>query len=146
MKTTRQNIAFKNLSQVKRLIGLKITESNQFAANFVPSYIKTAEDCFMWLKTKTTYLNDPPGIELLQSFQSLILDNYHGVPGAGDCDCLTIAAAATLNTRPRPIPFKIIYCGNGKAPTHVFLSANGTAFDLTTNSFGALRPYKRYDF
>lgn len=146
MKTTRLTATFENLNQVKGFIELKISESLQFAANYVPGYIQSPRDCFDWLKSKTSYINDPPGVELLQSFQSLMLDNYHGVPGAGDCDCLTIAGAATIATRKKPAPYKIVYSGNGKTPTHVFLSVRGIAFDLTTPDFGTLRTYKHYNF
>lgn len=145
-KSSRAEITYNDLAQVKRLINLKIAESMPFAANFVPSYIQSAQDCFMWLKTKTVYQLDPPNFELLQSFQSLIHDNYHGIPGAGDCDCLTIAGAATLATRKKAIPYKVVYSGNGKNPTHVFLYADGVPFDLTHNRMGEVSPYKRFDF
>lgn len=146
MITTRKELNYKGLAQVKKLIQLKISESIPFAANFVPGYIQTPEDCFMWLKTKTRYEHDPAGVELLQSFQSLILDNFHGVPGAGDCDCLTIAGAAALQTRRRPANVKLIYAGNGDNPTHIFLTVNEKAFDLTLQNFGECRNYRNYSF
>jgi transglutaminase-like putative cysteine protease len=91
------------------------------------------------------YKNDPPGIELLQSFPSLMNDNYWGIPGAGDCDCFTIAALACAAAR--SIPARAVIVGNSsQAPTHVYcqylVDGRWIDFDLVSSDYGTTKPYK----
>jgi transglutaminase-like putative cysteine protease len=93
------------------------------------------------LPTKTTH----PAWELLQRMESLFEDNYHGVSGAGDCDCFTIAAVACAVAN--DIPVRICIVGNSpKGPSHVYceMKENGkwVAFDLVNAFYGETKPYK----
>lgn len=111
-----------------------------YAESVLPQ-IYSVEDLFIWLKKRVTYKKDPPGVELVQSMPSLFLDNYHGIPGAGDCDCFvatTISCAVALNFQ-----FDIILMGNGKNPTHIACRVENYIFDLTTG-FNELRQYNNY--
>jgi len=97
------------------------------------------------LKDNLTYKNDPPGIELLQSFPSLMNDNYWGVPGAGDCDCFTIAALACAAAR--NIPARAVIVGNNsEAPSHIYAQmwdgSRWIDFDLVSSDYGVTKPYK----
>jgi len=74
-----------------------------------------------------------------------MLDNWHGMPGAGDCDCFTIAATSCFIVN--SIPCEIVLAGNVKdEPTHIYnyckYGNNWIAFDLTEPNFGQERPYK----
>lgn len=133
---------YRGLDQVLNLIHYKIKESLPFAREYVPNYIHSAEDLFYFLKSKLIYKSDPKGIELLQSFPALMLDNYHGIAGAGDCDCFVIAGAASLHSI--GIPYTIELAGNGKNPTHIYLAVHGKCFDLTRPKFGQCPKYKHY--
>jgi hypothetical protein len=84
---------YKNLMYTLQMMGKQVAESVQFADQFLPR-ATTPKEIWFILKDNLVYKNDPPGIELLQSFPSLMNDNYWGIPGAGDCDCFTIAALA----------------------------------------------------
>jgi hypothetical protein len=111
-----------------------------YADAVLPHYI-TVEGMFNWLKKRTRYVPDPPGVELVQSMQSLFLDNYHGEPGAGDCDCFTATAISCAMAR--QFSAGVILFGNGKQPSHIAAIVENCIFDLTVN-FNELRPYKKY--
>lgn len=104
-----------------------------------------ARDIYRQLKAHTTYKNDPPGIELLQSLPTLLDDNYWGSPGLGDCDCFTIAFTACCKAK--GVPVKIILAGRKPNEfTHIYNLAkmNGSWFDadLTEPGFSQRRYYK----
>jgi len=122
----------------------QIEESLSFARNFVPRG-ETPRSLFALLKQHTTYRNDPPGVELLQSMPTLMHNNYYGIPGAGDCDCFCIAAVASCKVE--NIPVRIVIVGNTeKNPTHVYCEVldNGrwTAFDLCSPFYGETKKYR----
>jgi len=100
---------------------------------------------FALLKQHTTYRNDPPGVELLQSMPTLMHNNYYGIPGAGDCDCFTIAAVACCKVE--NIPVRIVIVGNTeKNPTHVYAEVmdggRWVAFDLCSPFYGETKKYR----
>jgi transglutaminase-like putative cysteine protease len=97
------------------------------------------------LKASTTYKLDPKGIELLQSMPTLFEDNYWGLPGAGDCDCFSIAYAACMNVI--NIPCKFVLAGREPGQfVHVYciIFYRGAWYpvDLTNAEFGTERNYK----
>ncbi len=107
--------------------------------------VTTPKEIWFILKDNLVYKNDPPGIELLQSFPSLMNDNYWGIPGAGDCDCFTIAALACAAAR--GIPARAVIVGNSsEAPTHVYAQlwdgSRWIDFDLVSSDYGVTKPYK----
>jgi len=74
----------------------------------------------------------------------MMLSNYHGTPGAGDCDCFTIAATACFLVSGNRC--EIVLAGNyNNEFTHIYnrvLYGGGfVGFDLTENFFGYERPY-----
>lgn len=136
----RYRVKYKNLKHTVEQIVSQGFWGVPYAAAVLPPNL-TPRQLFTWLKKRVTYKADPPNIELIQSMQSLFTDNYHGIPGAGDCDCFvaaTIACAVALNYE-----FQVILMGNGKNPTHIACTVDGYIFDLTVN-FNELRNYKRY--
>lgn len=106
---------------------------------------RNPKDIFYLLKAATRYKHDPPGVELLQSMQTLLTDaNYWGIPGAGDCDCFTIAYTACMKAV--NIPVKIVLAGRRKNEfVHVYnvvrLYGEDIPADLTNAEFGTERPY-----
>jgi len=107
--------------------------------------INNPQDLFYYLKTLVTYKSDPPGIELIHSVNSLFEDNYHKIPGAGDCDCFSVLSLACLhciNIQPY-----VVLAGNQKSnPTHIYSSGlwrkKYFTFDLTQKFFDSEREYK----
>lgn len=135
---------YTNLQTTVNAIGTQIADSIPFAQTWLPGGSMTPSQLFWLLRQNTTYKNDPPGIELLQSMPSLFEDNYWGIPGAGDCDCFTITAAACCIDK--HIPCRLAIVGNGKLPTHIYLEVkdNGSwvPFDLVNPNYGEVKKYK----
>jgi len=70
--------------------------------------------------------------------------NYWGIPGAGDCDCFTIAYSACMQVV--RIPTKIVLAGRRRGEyVHVYnlVRYYGEDFpaDLTNSEFGTERDY-----
>ncbi len=140
----RIKIPYQNIGHTIEMLQKQIENSLDFAHEFAPGE-HDPKHLFHLLKNNTTYKNDPPGVELLQSFPSLINDNYWGIPGAGDCDCFTIAAVACCVEN--DIPVRIVIVGNSSiAPSHIYCEViykgKWTAFDLVNNYFGETKKYK----
>ena len=140
----RTKYRYKSLQDTLKQMSAQIAESVPYADHFVPRSTTTKE---LWtiLKDNLVYKNDPPGIELLQSFPSLMEDNFWGVPGAGDCDCFTIAAASCAVAR--GIPVRCVIVGNtSDAPSHIycqmFEDGRWIDFDLVNSDYGYTKPYK----
>ena len=123
---------------------VQIQDSLSFARNFVPRG-ETPKSLFHLLKQHTTYRNDPPGVELLQSMPTLIKNNFYGIAGAGDCDCFTIAAVACCKVE--KIPVRIVIVGNSpKNATHVYCEVldggRWVPFDLVNEFYGQTKKYR----
>ena len=142
MRTSKT--AYKSLRHTIDMMSRQVADSIEFANDFLPART-TCQEIWYILKDNLSYRNDPPGIELLQSFPSLMEDNYWGIPGAGDCDCFTIAALACA--RARGIPARAVIVGNSsQAPTHIYCQLfDGSKFidfDLVSSSYGTTKAYK----
>ena len=128
------------------MIGVQVRDSLDYAQNFMPRYTNVDE---LWriLKDNVVYKHDPPGIELLQSFPSLMNDNYWGMPGAGDCDCFTIAALSCAYVS--GIPARAVVVGNNpEAPSHIYAEVfdkekgKWVIFDLVNENLGITKQYR----
>jgi len=125
-------------------MGRQIEDSLDYASGFVMAGT-TPSALFSMLKTLTTYKNDPPGVELLQSMPSLFMNNFWGKSGAGDCDCFsitTVACCKVLN-----IPCRLVLVGNSpKAPSHVYVEVKDKGgwvpFDLVNTFYGETKKYR----
>ena len=140
----RMKYKYKSLKDTIDKIGQQIAYSVDYANDFLPSHTSPKE---IWsiLKDNTIYKHDPPGVELLQSFPSLMDDNYWGTPGMGDCDCFTIAAVSCAVAR--GIPVRCVLVGNhSDMPSHIYCQMfDGSAwidFDLVNSDYGYTKPYK----
>lgn len=140
----RTKYKYKSLDDTLRQMTAQIKESIDYADKFLPRST-TPQEIWYILKPSLIYKNDPPGIELLQSFPSMMEDNYWGTPGMGDCDCFTIAAVACAASR--GIPSRVVICGNhSDSPSHVYAQlwdgSKWVNFDLVNSDYGYTRPYK----
>ena len=141
---------YRSLRDTLQQLDIKIGESLPFAERWSRGQGlqgRTPEDLFYQLKAVTVYKNDPPGVELLQSMPSLFLDNYHGIPGAGDCDCFTITSCACLLAEGYKTGYTLY--GNGAHATHiaadVYYKEHGIIkrrrFDLVAPRYNLVKPY-----
>lgn len=136
--------SYKSLNNSLGYFRTQVIESLPYAREVLPAHVQTPEQIFNWLKLRTTYKNDPKGVELFQTFPTLLENNFHGIPGAGDCDCFTIAALACLLVR--GYDCGIVLAGrNGLNPVHIwaYVIDKGQTydFDLTNKYFNQSRHY-----
>jgi len=138
-----------NLKDVLYQIGNQAKKDVDFFQKKLPQYITTPQELFLYLSTLTSFKDDPPNVELIQGPKNLFQKNYWGVPGQGDCDCLTtLSICCFLATQILPVSsIEIVLAGrNKKDAVHIYLSVkdqNGLwyAFDLTEPNFGIKRKY-----
>jgi hypothetical protein len=135
---------YKDLPETLKFIRLQVLQSLKFADETLPNFQHPAE-LYRYLKDRTTYKNDPPGVELLQTMPTLINGDYWGTPGAGDCDCFTITTLACCDV----LGWKAWYKLAGRslvAPVHIWggvdWKGEQIALDLTEKQVGAERVYK----
>lgn len=103
------------------------------------------EQIYNEFKAVTTYKNDPHGVELIQSLPTLLENNYHGIPGAGDCDCFTVGLLSILIANGFNDTYIVLVGNKRKAPQHIYLytRVNDRIYilDNTQPMFNTERPY-----
>ena len=142
----KKTLKYKDLDQTLKHLRMQVIDSLHFCVNELPTF-DTPEQMFNTLKNLVIYKNDPPGIELLQSAQTLLSeDNYHGTPGAGDCDCFTILVLACCLANGWNANEIVLVGHNGKTAAHIYstTTVNGKRYimDLTNPYINIERPYK----
>lgn len=120
-----------------------IIEQAKAGAPYMKQFPKFKNPCkiFSYFKKITTFHSDPPGIELIQHPHTLFEENYHGISGAGDCDCFsTLLLSYCIANK---LPCDIILYGNSrKYAKHIAIDIMGVTIDLTSPSCNFERPYK----
>lgn len=138
---------YQNIEETMKYLFLQIRDSFLYVSENIPHFT-TPEGLYTWFKRNTRYINDTAGREVLQSAETLFTagKNIHGISGAGDCDCFTIALVATMLVN----GFKginIYLSGRERiSPVHIytgcFYRGNRRILDLTEPSIDSERPYK----
>lgn len=136
---------YKSIDDTLSHIRLQVKESLPYAESLVPDM--EPEELYYWLKDHTVYKNDPEGVELLQAMPTLFEGEYWGIPGAGDCDCFTIATLAALSVQSKQYPTWIKLVGRDKiSPVHIYAGIDRgnqeVPLDLTNKRPGQERDYK----
>ena len=135
---------YTDINRTMEMLMCQVYESIPFAAKVCPA-MESPEQIFRWLKNQLIYRNDPPGIELLQAYHTMMENNYHGISGAGDCDCFTIAAISCLKVNGFDDVAIILRGRNTETPVHIYPAVwdgkGWVAFDLTNTFYGQERPY-----
>jgi hypothetical protein len=137
---------YKDLNDTLYHLKIQIIHSLDFADQWLPDRNMSPAEIFKLLKKNVIYTPDPPGVELIQTMQTMFdyWNNPHGMYGAGDCDCFTVTAAACLHVCNYPVEIALvgrqsdnavhIYCMTGRKYPIV-------PFDLTNSAYGYERPY-----
>jgi hypothetical protein len=138
-------VPYTDINATMRGIRTQVIDSIDYVQNNLPRF-RNPEQMFNVLKQMTTYKNDPPGVELLQSVPTLLEQNYWGVPGAGDCDCFSILVLTCCLVNGWNDQ-QIILAGRSLlAPVHIWtrVKFKGRWFDvdLTQPYINSVRPYK----
>lgn len=136
---------YTDINATMKGIRVQVIDSIAWTMDNMPKF-SNPEQMFNQLKSMVTYRNDPPGVELLQSVETLFKNNYWGIPGAGDCDCFSILVLTACicngwNDQ------RIILAGRSKlAPVHIWTEVkyNGKwySMDLTQPYVNSTREYK----
>lgn len=137
--------SYTDINATMRGIRTQVIDSLDYCVNSMPKF-EDPEQMFKTLKNLVTYKNDPDGIELLQTVQTLFESNYWGIRGAGDCDCFTILVlscciANGFNNQ------SIMLVGRSKlSPVHIYSKVyfQGKCYimDLTNPYINVERKYK----
>lgn len=144
MKTGRT--PYKDISDTLRKLKIQVIDSLPYAKT-LPTFADP-QTLFYYLKARTKYKNDPPGVELLQTLQTLLEGAYWGIPGAGDCDCFVIATLALCWAQGKEFQnVRVVIAGRSKdAPVHIWstidFQGETYALDLTNPTFNHERDYK----
>ena len=138
---------YKDLPHTLEMMKYQILDGVPYAAKHLPKF-RSPEEIFHWLKLRTVYFNDPAGTELLQSLPTLLENNYHGVAGAGDCDCFTIALLTILYANGfKGCGFSLVGRSK-KAPVHIYAEATDgnklRPMDLTSPFYDYERTKYKY--
>jgi len=133
-----------DINDTLKHIKIQIIDSIDFALNCTPP-MQTPEQIFNFLKKRIIYKSDPRGVELLQSLPTLLENNYHNKPGAGDCDCFTIATVALLIANNFD-NINIVLVGRSRTmPVHIYTviykDNKRIVLDLTNKRINQERPY-----
>jgi hypothetical protein len=138
---------YKSLQHTIKCLKKQVIDSLPYIAKYVPSDISTPEELFYFLKDLITYKKDPPGVELLQSVQTLFDNNFHGKSGHGDCDCFTILALASFEHLGFD-PSQVALAGRSEfKPSHIYTRVwdkkknRYAVFDLTNPYYDMERKY-----
>lgn len=136
----------KGLKDVLRQIKSQALKDVSWIQDQIP--YDTLPEIFLFLKSVTRYKKDPKRIELIHRPKSLFYKNYHGVSGAGDCDCFTALSVCTLLAKGyKPNSIQIVLVGREPdAPRHIYARVNGITFDLTNSMLGIERKYPYRQF
>ena len=139
-----KRMQYKNLNHALRLFKKQVTESIPYALEELPKF-DSPQEAFKYLRKLVTYKKDPQGVELFQTLPTLIENNFHGITGAGDCDCFTIAALATLIANGFTDCGIVLVGRSPLNPVHIYayVDVNGKReyFDLTNRTYNYERPY-----
>jgi len=144
----KKKVKYIDINDTLRHIKIQIIDSIPYAKEFCPKF-GNPEQLFYFLKKNTVYKNDPPNIELLQTLQTLMEENFHGKPGAGDCDCFTIATIACLYVNGWKNNVFIDLVGRSKLyPVHIYTDivykGDRKVLDLTNKYYNEERQNYKY--
>jgi len=133
---------YTSLDETLAYLKIQVLDSLNFASRTCPK-MEDPRDLFRWLKKRVRYQNDPKGIELLQTMQTLFKRG-----GLGDCDCFVITTLACCIVNDWD-GLNIVLVGRSKvAPVHIYVSIdwNGErkVFDLTNRDFNHERDGYKY--
>lgn len=143
---------YRSLDDTLSKVMLQVRDSQRYARELAPDAPKDPLRLWWWLKSRIQYKNDKKGVEQLQTLQTLMDAgrNVHGIAGAGDCDCFTIAMLAMLKAKGYREANIVLASRKRSVPTHIYpgMEVDGSflSLDLTNSAPGVERnyPYRQY--
>jgi len=136
---------YKDIDHTLKQLRRQVVDSYDFAYQTCPEF-DNPEDLFYWLKTQVIYKNDPPGVEYLQTMETLYSNDKYNRAGEGDCDCFVITTLACLKVSGWDDVFIILAGRHKDRPSHIYsgVGVNGDVryLDLTNPYYDMERKYK----
>lgn len=136
---------YKDINDTLKAIKIQIIDGLDFALTECPQF-SHPRDLYNWMLDRCQYKDDFKNVELLQTLPTLLTEeNAHGIPGAGDCDCMTIGLI-TLMIAQDWNDINVVLAGRTKkCPVHIYCEVKfkGTWYtlDLTNRKFNKVRFY-----
>src|SRR6478609_83823 len=138
---------YKDINDTLHYLKVQVVESIPFAYEVCPAF-ENPEQLFNWLKKRVKYRNDPKGVELLQTMQTMFLGKFWGVPGAGDCDCFVITTLACMISQGWENLYIALVGRKKRYPVHIYVviewKGERKVFDLTNPKYGQERQTYNY--
>jgi len=144
---------YTDINRTVYLLREQVIDSVPTAYELCPKF-DNPEQLFKWLRLNTQYKNDPEGVELIQSMETLLSPYQHSsghyyAPGRGDCDCFTVTTLACIYVQGWPEEFGLYLLGRSKrAPVHIYswVHWNGeeVILDLTRPYINDAKEYPLY--
>lgn len=141
-------IPYPSLEKSLGHLKIQVLDSIYYCKNWLPSYVNDPDEIFNYCKNRIIYKKDGKN-EVFQTAQTMFENNYHGIKGAGDCDCFTILLLACFCAKNYK-DFGIVLAGrNPHNAVHIYAYCiyNGNKYylDLTNECFNFERyyPYKQ---
>jgi hypothetical protein len=134
-------LPYQDINDTLRKLKIQVVDSLAYARENIP-LCKDPETLFYYLKQRVHFKNDPRGVELLQTMQTLFKNG-----GRGDCDCFVITCLAACIVQGNGWQDLIVtIAGRSKvAPVHIWSGINWKgqyyAMDLTERKFDSERNY-----
>lgn len=136
---------YKNIDHTIKQLRRQVIDSYDFASKTCPEF-SSPEDLFYWLKKQVVYKNDPPGVEFLQTMQTLYSDNKYNRAREGDCDCFVITTLACFKVNGWNNIFIVLAGRDRNKPAHIYsgIEVDGKIeyLDLTNPYYNMERNYK----
>lgn len=141
---------YSDITEAMQAWMVQVVDSIPFAERFLPN-LSTPYELWNMLRPLLTFKHDPKNTELFQMFPTLINNNYHGISGAGDCDCFVIATLASYYAMRWKFPARVVLAGrNKRTPVHIYMqiqyNKEWQTLDFTQCCFNDERhyPYVQY--
>lgn len=135
---------YKNINEVLFYIVEQAKIGVNYCKNSAPKF-NDPQKLFNYYNHRVIYKNDPPNTELIQSAGTLFENNFHGIPGAGDCDCFATLLLSSLWANGMNENYIVLYGRSKRHPSHISIMTvfNGNDFylDLTEKKFNTERHY-----
>lgn len=134
-------LLYTDLTTTLKYLKIQVIDSIPFAAENCPNFRNNPKGLFYWLKGWLRYQDDPKGVELLQTMQTLWNNG-----GLGDCDCFVITTIACLLVNDFKDINVVLVGRNRRNAVHIYtqviqdgkpyiLDLTNTYFDHERNSY-----------
>jgi hypothetical protein len=138
---------YKDINDTLTHLKIQVKDSLPFVCAIMPK-MRDPEVLFNWLKKRTVYRNDPSGVELLQTAQTMLRGKYWGKQGAGDCDCFVITTLACCICQGwHDLYIALVGRERGRAVhiyTVIYWKGERIVFDLTNKAYNYERDGYNY--